>query len=117
MKEEPVKPEIIQKIRYTMRFCGKCHARINIDTVRCRHCGTPVDWGTYKAEDGTPTVVYKYGMRLRGFSPGAQPDGGLIESEIDPLEEYWNVLVYSRKLSDDEMEQYDLDYIGKRTRR
>ena len=58
------------------------------------------------------TKVHKYGMRLRGFSPGAQPAEGFLDAEVDPLDDYWNVLVYSRKLSQEEMEHYDLDYLG-----
>ena len=59
-------------------------------------------------------IVYKYGMRLRGFSPGAQPKEGFLEREDDPLGDYWDVLKYSRPLSTDERQQFDLDYLGKR---
>lgn len=58
--------------------------------------------------------VYVYGMRLRGFSPGAQPKEGLIAREDDPLNEYWDILVYSRQLPRKEYEQYDLDFLGVR---
>lgn len=60
--------------------------------------------------------VYFYGMRNRGFSPGAQPKEGLLDAETDPLDEYWNVVVYSRKLSRTECEHYDLDFLGERER-
>lgn len=60
--------------------------------------------------------VYKYGMRLRGFSPGAQPKEGWLDTEVDPLDDYWNILVYARKLSEEECRQYDLDYLGSRRR-
>lgn len=59
-------------------------------------------------------TVHKYGMRLRGFSPGAQPKEGWMDTETDPLDDYWNILVYSRKLSTEECKQYDLDYLGAR---
>lgn len=59
-------------------------------------------------------VLYVYGMRLRGFSPGAQPTEGWVDTEIDPLDDYWNVLVYSRKLTEQECSDYDLDYLGER---
>lgn len=58
--------------------------------------------------------VYKYGMLLRGFSPGAQPKEGLIGREDDPLGDYWDIIVYNRKLTDEEMLQYELDYLGTR---
>lgn len=61
-------------------------------------------------------TVHVYGMRLRGFSPGAQPKEGWLDAEIDPLDEYWNILVYSRKLTEKEVREFDLDYLGKRER-
>ena len=59
-------------------------------------------------------TLHIYGMRLRGFSPGAQPMEGWVDAETDPLDEYWNVLVYKRKLSRREEVEFDLDYLGKR---
>lgn len=59
-------------------------------------------------------MLYIYGMRLRGFSPGAQPKEGWVDTETDPLDEYWNVLVYNRRLTDKECEDYELDRIGTR---
>lgn len=56
--------------------------------------------------------VYKYGMRLRGFSPGCQPMRGFIEREDDILSEYHDVLVYDRPLGKKELEEYELDYLG-----
>lgn len=61
-------------------------------------------------------TVHVYGMRLRGFSPGAQPKDGWIETEEDPLGDYWNILVYNRKLTDKEVKEYDLDSLGKRVK-
>ena len=63
---------------------------------------------------------FYYGMRLRGFSPGAQPRDGLIECMDERQAEkmrrpdgrrYHDVLVYSRLLSDKELEDYELDCI------
>ena len=59
-------------------------------------------------------TVHVYGMRLRGFSPGAQPKDGWIETEEDPLGDYWNIMVYNRKLTDKEVKDDDLDSLGKR---
>lgn len=56
--------------------------------------------------------MFKYGMRLRGFSIGCQPMEGLDHAEDDPTGKYWNYLVYNRKLSEMEMSGYSLDYIG-----
>ena len=57
------------------------------------------------------TLVYKYGMRLRGYSIGAQPAKGLIDHDDDPMQEYWSLLWYDRPLTDQEMKHYDIDYI------
>lgn len=54
---------------------------------------------------------YYYGMRLRGFSPGCQPMNGLIERIDDPNKEYHDILVYDRKLSRIECEDYELDFL------
>lgn len=54
---------------------------------------------------------YLYGMKLRGFSIGCQPVNGLIDhKDGDAL--YYDYLVYDRKLSDAELNNYDLDYVG-----
>ncbi len=62
-------------------------------------------------------TVHVYGMRLRGFSHGAQPQDGWLETEDDPLGDYWNILIYGRRLERKEQEAFDLDYLGKRERR
>ena len=56
--------------------------------------------------------MYKYGMRLRGFSPACQPMTGLIRREDDPTGRYHDILIYSRPLTDDELNDYELDYLG-----
>ena len=59
-------------------------------------------------------LVYVYGMRCRGFSPGAQPPEGFVDAEIDPLDDYFNVIVYNRELTREEATHYDLDFLGVR---
>lgn len=56
--------------------------------------------------------MYLYGMRLRGFSLGCQPMKGIIERRDDHTGKYYDLLVYSRKLTDEELERYELDYLG-----
>ena len=58
------------------------------------------------------TTVYKYGMRLRGFSIGCQPMKGLLYNAEDPTGRYHDLLIYDRKLDESEMSEYELDYIG-----
>ena len=66
---------------------------------------------------------YLYGMRLRGASPGAQPKGFEIVTEkcyieFPPKEAniirgaFYDVLRYTRKLTDKEVSDYDLEFIG-----
>ena len=56
--------------------------------------------------------MYKYGMRLRGFSLGCQPMVGFRERLDDPTGKYYDILLYCRPLSDRELADYELDYIG-----
>ena len=65
------------------------------------HC---LKWGAVMTE-------YKYGMRLRVFSPGAQPLSGFT-GVAEGYGRYHNILVYKRKLTEKEMKSYDLDYLG-----
>ena len=57
--------------------------------------------------------MYLYGMRLRGFSIGCQPMDGLIERLDDESGKYHDILAYHRELTDKELSDYELDYIGK----
>lgn len=56
-------------------------------------------------------MFYKYGMRHRGFSPGCQPKG-VIERHDDVTGRYWDIIIYNRKLSEKEIGDYELDYLG-----
>lgn len=53
--------------------------------------------------------MYSYGMRLRGFSIGCQPMEGFAERKDDTTGKYYDILVYSRRLTADELESYELD--------
>lgn len=56
--------------------------------------------------------TYEYGMRLRGFSPSCQPMKGLLLATEDTDGRYHDILSYARKLSDEEVNDYELDYLG-----
>lgn len=56
--------------------------------------------------------MYKYGMRLRGFAPLCQPMNGLVGREDDPTGKYHDVLMYDRQLTEQELRDYELDYLG-----
>ena len=56
--------------------------------------------------------LFLYGMRLRGFSPGAQPKNGLVgvvDRLADGFRGYYDILLYNRPLTADEIRDYELD--------
>ena len=53
--------------------------------------------------------IFRYGMRLRGFSIGCQPMNGFRERVDDPSGKYYDILLYDRELSDAEVSDYELD--------
>ena len=57
-------------------------------------------------------MTYTYGMRLRGFSIGCQPKQGLIDFIGDPSGKYYNLLIYDRELTGQELNDYDLSYLA-----
>ena len=56
--------------------------------------------------------MFRYGMRLRGFSPFCQPAEGLIRREDDPSGRYYDILIYDRMLTESELNNYELDFIS-----
>lgn len=54
-------------------------------------------------------MEYRYGMRLRGFSPGCQPMNGLLGREDDTSGRYYDIIVYNRELTEKELSDYELD--------
>lgn len=58
-------------------------------------------------------IMFLYGMRLRGFSPGCQPKDGLVERQDDVTGKYHDILVYDRELTEDELKNFELDFIGR----
>lgn len=56
---------------------------------------------------------HKYGMRLRGYSMGTQPRGVEKWEDADKDKDgYWSYIYYEEKLTDEQVENYDLDYLG-----
>lgn len=56
---------------------------------------------------------FKYGMRLRGFSIGAQPMDGFMSREDDPSGKYYDIITYSRRLTAEEVSDYELDDLNR----
>lgn len=57
-------------------------------------------------------VFYKYGMKSRGFSIGCQPMNGFVNREDDEDGRYYDIICYNRKLTVDEIKNYELDFLG-----
>lgn len=54
--------------------------------------------------------MFWYGMRLRGYAPGCQPKG--VVKVIERDWKYYSLIAYKRRLTDDEVKDYELDFIG-----
>lgn len=54
---------------------------------------------------------YVYGMRLRGFSIGTFPKGGFVERRDSDNSKYYDYIVYDRRLTLRELQDYELDFI------
>lgn len=57
-------------------------------------------------------MLYRYGMRLRGFSPGAQPEDGLVGRRDCHKVRFHDIIVYNRPLTAAETDDYGLTYLG-----
>lgn len=70
-------------------------------------------------------TYFYYGMRLRGFSLGCQSMNGLVDhcspNEMawtliptvnKPKRDYYDFLIYNRELTEKELKDYELDYLG-----
>lgn len=62
-------------------------------------------------EEQYALIRFWYGMSERGFSIGCQPKGGLIERLDDETGEFYDILVYDRRLTDEEISRYELRFI------
>lgn len=60
--------------------------------------------------------LYLYGMRLRGFSPMCQPMKNLYDRVDDTGKfgrRYHDILRYTEKLDEKDLQNYELDYLEK----
>lgn len=62
---------------------------------------------TEDAQTATEPTMYKYGMRLRGYSIGAQP-AGVVERADDPTGQYYDIIAYNAPLSAEDIAHYSL---------
>lgn len=56
-------------------------------------------------------MKYIYGMRLRPAGIGCQPRD-FAELREDLTQKYWDLVVYNRKLTEEEQFVYSMDLIG-----
>lgn len=59
---------------------------------------------------------FRYGMRLRGFSIGCQPLDGFMSREEDKDGKYYDILTYNRRLTPEEVTEYELDDLNGKKR-
>ena len=53
--------------------------------------------------------MFVYGMKSRGFSIGAQPEGVVEWSDVNKeMIGFYSIIKYNRKLTDEEISRYDL---------
>lgn len=55
--------------------------------------------------------MWMYGMKMRPFGIGCQPKDGLVK-QYETKGKYYNILVYNRRLTKEEIYQYELDCLG-----
>lgn len=54
--------------------------------------------------------IYRYGMKLRGFSIGCQPMHDLYKREDS--KDYHDEILYTNELTSEEIEHFNLDFLG-----
>lgn len=70
--------------------------------------GKELEKATENTQEEKKEMIYKYGMRLRGFSIGCQP-AGVVERLDDTTGKYLDIITYNRPLTAEEMRTYSLD--------
>lgn len=55
-----------------------------------------------------PEKLYKYGMKYRGYSIGAQP-AGVVDREDDTTGRYYDIISYKEPLTAEQISNYELD--------
>lgn len=55
-------------------------------------------------------MLYKYGYRLRPPAIATEPRG-YIKQILQSSDNYWGYVTYNRKLTEEEMFEYDLDLV------
>ena len=57
--------------------------------------------------------MYKYGMRLRPVGVGCQPSRFRKYEDVNKNQTgYWSYVWYMYKLTDEQLKQYEMDYLG-----
>ena len=49
---------------------------------------------------------YFYGMKMRVFSIGCQPMNGFVKRLDSDTDDYWDILVYERELTERELRMF-----------
>lgn len=83
-----------------------------VDVLGCEIVIRDVESGKEYVVKEEKQKLYKYGMRLRGFSPMCQPMEGFVERQDDPDRKYHDIIIYDRPLTKKELEDYELDNLN-----
>lgn len=67
---------------------------------------------TDNTSENNENAEYVYGMRARGFAPLCQPMNGLIERRDSNTTDYYDLIVYNRELTDEEIRDFQLDKVA-----
>ena len=62
-------------------------------------------------QDMQKDLIHKYGMKLRQCGPGCQPKG-FVKCENLENADYYSFIWYDHELTEDEVKQFDLEYLG-----
>lgn len=83
-----------------------------VDVLGCEIVIRDIESGKEYVVKEEKQKLYKYGMRLRGFSPMCQPMEGFVERQDDPDRKYHDIIIYDRPLTKKELEDYELDNLN-----
>lgn len=70
-------------------------------------------YSNLSVEPVLPNVLHQYGMKLKPFGAGAQPDGYFKHQMADKCRTgYWSYVWYPEELDEETMKKFELDYLG-----
>ena len=58
--------------------------------------------------------LFRYGMKRRAFGFGNQHESGfyVVDRNLELFKKYFDIIVYQRRLTEDECRVFDLEFLG-----